>query len=70
MSLVISSSYPGNTVQYNSMDETDSDAISVQSLTQSGQSNAFGHPKTTRYNRPARLKKALDSSKRENRNAM
>ena len=57
---LISSSYLGNTVQYNSMDETDSDAISTQSLTQSGQSNVFGHAKTSRYNRPAHSKKALD----------
>ena len=64
MSPVISSSYPGNMVQYNSTDETDSDAISTQSLTQSGQSNAFGHPKTTRYNRPVCSKKALDRRER------
>ena len=41
-------------------DDTDSDVTVSQTTTQSTVNNAFGQPKTSRYNRPPRSKKLLE----------
>ena len=56
----ISSSYAGHTTSYFTTDDSETDQADKPSGKRSDVSNAYGHCKTSRYNRPPCDKKVLE----------